>query len=74
MTQLFDELRLPDAKMQNGKDLPALFDFTAEELSIRPDLMSKLVPQHAEAPLLERGIDVRNFTPIPAEEMRITLD
>lgn len=28
--QLFDELRLPDAKMQNGKDLPLLFDFTRE--------------------------------------------
>ena len=71
---LFDELKVPDAKMQSGKDLPALFDFTREELSIRPDLMSKLVPQHAEEPLLARGIDIRNFTPIPAEDMRITLD
>ena len=60
--------------MQSGKDLPILFDFSREELSIRPDLMSKLVPPHAEAALLARGIDKRNFTPIPAEDMRISLD
>lgn len=92
--QLFDELKEPGAKMQNGKDFPPLFDFTKEgmsghvfavprlmadesscaELSIRPDLNSKLVPQHAEEALLQRGIDIHNFSPIPAEEMRITLD
>lgn len=44
------------------------------ELSVRPDLIHKLVPPHAEAELQSRGIDIRNFTPIPAEEMRITLD
>lgn len=71
---LFDELKTPDVKMQSGKDLPPLFDFTREELSIRPDLMDKLVPEHARDALLARGIDVRNFTPIPAEDMRITLD
>ena len=60
--------------MQSGKELPILFNFTREELSIRPDLMSKLVPQHAEEALRTRGVDVRNFTPIPAEEMRISLD
>jgi glycogen synthase kinase 3 beta len=60
--------------MQNGKEMPVLFDFSREELSIRPDLIPKLVPAHAEAGLQARGIDIRNFTPIPAEEMRITLD
>jgi len=60
--------------MQSGKDLPPLFDFMLEELSIRPDLISKLVPPHAEEPLKERGIDIQNFEPIPAEQMRISLD
>jgi glycogen synthase kinase 3 beta len=60
--------------MQSGKDLPPLFDFMHEELSIRPDLISKLVPSHAEAALKERGIDIHNFEPIPAEQMRISLD
>jgi len=60
--------------MQSGKDLPALFDFMPEELSIRPDLIPKLVPSHAEEALKARGIDVHNFEPIPAEQMRISLD
>ncbi|GAA5965885.1 hypothetical protein JCM8115_000733 [Rhodotorula mucilaginosa] len=70
----FDELKAPDAKMPTGKDMPPLFDFTREELSCRPDLISQLVPQHAEAALLERGIDVHNFDPIPLEQMRLQLD
>lgn len=60
--------------MESGKSMPTLFDFSREELSIRPDLISKLVPAHAEQDLQARGIDIRNFTPIPAEDMRITLD
>jgi hypothetical protein len=63
----FDELRQPDAKMANGKPMPELFDFSREELSVRPDLNAKLVPPHAEAALLERGIDVNNFQPLSAE-------
>ncbi|KAI8344936.1 kinase-like domain-containing protein [Blakeslea trispora] len=42
----FDELRQPNMKMLNGKPLPPLFDFSEHELSIRPDLVSKLVPSH----------------------------
>ncbi|GAA5816209.1 Glycogen synthase kinase-3 beta [Mucor flavus] len=41
----FDELRDPDTKMMNGKDLPKLFNFSKQELNIRPDLTSILVPQ-----------------------------
>ncbi|KAI9339134.1 kinase-like domain-containing protein [Pilaira anomala] len=41
----FDELRDPKTKMLNGKDLPKLFNFTKQELDIRPDLTSVLVPQ-----------------------------
>ena len=63
----FDELRLPETKLANGNDLPPLFNFTALELSIRPELLSKLVPAHTEAELRSRGIDVHNFTPIPIQ-------
>ena len=70
----FDDLKVPDAKMTTGKDLPPLFNFTREELSIRPDLIRTLVPPHCEPELLSRGIDINNFTPIPLADMRITLD
>jgi len=60
----FDELRLPDTKMPNGKDLPALFDFSPLELSIRPDLNRLLVPPHAEPGLRARGIDLDKFQPV----------
>ncbi|KAI9105349.1 protein kinase gsk3 [Phlyctochytrium arcticum] len=32
----FDELRQPETKMVDGKDLPPLFDFSAMELAIEP--------------------------------------
>lgn len=70
----FDELREGEYKMANGKPAPELFNFTKEELSIRPDLIHKLVPQSQEAKLLERGIDVNNFQPLSAESMLVTLD
>ncbi|KAJ3306139.1 regulator of ime2 [Kappamyces sp. JEL0829] len=60
----FDELRQADTVLANGRPLPELFNFTAHELSIRPDLISQLVPQHARPSLLAKGIDVNNFTPI----------
>jgi glycogen synthase kinase 3 beta len=44
------------------------------ELSIRPDLNRQLVPAWTVPELLSRGIDLNNFTPIPLEQMRITLD
>ena len=70
----FDELRTGEARMPNGRELPPLFNWTKEELSVRPDLISRLVPQHAEAELLSRGIDVHNFQPIPLESLKVTLD
>jgi len=70
----FDELREGEYKMASGKPAPELFNFTKEELSIRPDLIHKLVPQNQEAKLLERGIDVNNFQPLSAESMLVTLD
>jgi glycogen synthase kinase 3 beta len=44
------------------------------ELSVRPDLIHKLVPPHCEETLMSRSIDVNNFVPIPLEQLRITLD
>ncbi|CEG70470.1 Putative Pkinase-domain-containing protein [Rhizopus microsporus] len=57
----FDELRNPDTKMPTGKSLPPLFNFTMEELSIRPEFIKKLVPPHYYGELLSRGIDVSRF-------------
>jgi len=70
----FDELRVEGQRMPNGKDFPPLFDFTREELSIRPDLMRQLVPPHCETELGSRGIRLESFVPIPLEQLRITLD
>ncbi|TDL27200.1 Pkinase-domain-containing protein [Rickenella mellea] len=71
---LFDELRQEGMRMPNGKELPRLFDFTREELSIRPDLNRKLVPPQCEGELRSRGISLDNFVPIPLEQLRISLD
>lgn len=70
----FDELRNPETRLPNGKDLPKLFDFTPQELSIRHDLIPRLVPPHAETELSNRGIDVHNFQPLSQSQMRATLD
>ncbi|CAO3613485.1 unnamed protein product [Cunninghamella blakesleeana] len=65
----FDELRNPETKMANGRDLPVLFDFTKEELSIRPDFIHKLVPPHCHTELASRGIDINHFEPIPVDKV-----
>ncbi|KAI9331877.1 kinase-like domain-containing protein [Obelidium mucronatum] len=65
----FDELRLPETRLPDGSDLPPLFDFSPLELSIRPDLNSKLIPSHAEEGLRARGIDLGQFQ--PSQEERI---
>ncbi|KAI0648209.1 Pkinase-domain-containing protein [Trametes meyenii] len=70
----FDELRQEGAKMPNGKEFPALFDFTREELSVRPDLIPQLVPAHCKPELARRQIHLDSFVPIPLEQLRISLD
>ncbi|KAI8887836.1 Pkinase-domain-containing protein [Backusella circina FSU 941] len=67
----FDELRNPETKLATGRDLPELFDFTREELSIRPDLLHKLVPSHCHEQLKFNGIDVNSFNPIPVQDIRL---
>jgi len=46
----FDELREPNNKLPNGRDLPPLFNFTPHEMSIQPQLNSRLIPAHYQAP------------------------
>lgn len=86
----FDELRNPETKMANGRDLPELFNFTREgkkdkkkatssytrlllELSVRPDLIHKLVPAYCKENLLQSGIDIDNFIPIPLKDLRLNI-
>jgi glycogen synthase kinase 3 beta len=54
--------------------LVALTGVMVAELSVRPDLIHKLVPPHCEEALRLRSIDINNFKPIPLEQLRITLD
>lgn len=42
----FDELREPNNKLPNGRDLPPLFNLTQHELTIQPALNGKLIPAH----------------------------
>lgn len=45
----FDELREPNNKLPNGRDLPPLFNLTPHEQTIQPNLNSKLIPAHYQA-------------------------
>lgn len=42
----FDELREPNTRLPNDRDLPPLFNFTDSELKIQPPLNSILIPHH----------------------------
>lgn len=44
---------------------------TILELSIRPDLIHQLVPAHYEHVLLEQGIDINHFEPIPLDQIKV---
>jgi len=45
----FDELRDPNTKLPNGRALPTLFDFSAEEMRMGGEpLMRKLIPSHTQ--------------------------
>ncbi|KAJ3110245.1 regulator of ime2 [Phlyctochytrium bullatum] len=70
----FDELRRPETRMPNGKELPPLFDFTPLELSIRPDLNRTLIPPHAEPALRLKGIELENFQPVAIQHAQIASD
>lgn len=42
----FDELREPNTRLPNGRELPPLYNFTEAELKIQPSLNSILIPPH----------------------------
>lgn len=45
----FDELRDPNARLPTGRPLPPLFNFDDQELKgATPELLQKLVPDHAQ--------------------------
>jgi serine/threonine protein kinase len=50
----FDELREPNNKLPNGRELPELFNFTTHELTIQPHLNSRLIPLHYQG---NAGVD-----------------
>ncbi|XP_038065735.1 glycogen synthase kinase-3 beta-like isoform X2 [Patiria miniata] len=45
--KFFDELRDPGTRLPNTRPLPPLFNFTAQELAIKPSLNDILIPPHA---------------------------
>ncbi|EGF76935.1 hypothetical protein BATDEDRAFT_20902 [Batrachochytrium dendrobatidis JAM81] len=64
----FDEIKKPETKLPNGRDLPELFNFSALELSIQPELNRQLVPPHAEPLLKLKGIDLASFQPVKIQK------
>lgn len=43
----FDELRDPNTRLPNGRELPVLFNFSPQELLIAPHQNATLIPPHA---------------------------
>ncbi|GLJ14562.1 hypothetical protein SUGI_0235730 [Cryptomeria japonica] len=55
----FDELRDPNIRLPNGRPVPALFDFKPEELrGATPELLQKLIPEHARRHCLQLGLSL----------------
>jgi serine/threonine protein kinase len=54
----FDELREPNARLPNGKELPKLFNFTEEELKAAKQrgLINQLVPPHIMQKMKNDGL------------------
>ncbi|KAJ1969198.1 glycogen synthase kinase 3, partial [Dimargaris xerosporica] len=70
----FDDLRQPGLTLPNGSAPPPLFNFTLAELSVRPELRHKLVPEHSRPALANAGIDLDSFVPAPPSQTRPSLD
>jgi len=45
----FDELRDPNTRLPNGRELPPLFNYTEHEMGIQPHLNQILIPPHVAA-------------------------
>ena len=71
----FDELRDPETRLPSGRELPPLFDFTADELSsFKPEQVRNLFPPHAVTELRQRGISVDNFQRVPRKNPKDVSD
>lgn len=76
----FDELRdpntiLPDSRTGGpARPLPLLFNFSALELSIAPELNYRLVPNHARPGLIANGIDIDRFIPLRPDQVRASMN
>jgi glycogen synthase kinase 3 beta len=70
----FDDLRDPNTRLPNGRELPPLFNFTEEELRIQPNLNALLVPPHVGG--VGGGAAEAVRMPVPAEgaPAPVTLD
>ncbi|XP_042412984.1 shaggy-related protein kinase eta-like [Zingiber officinale] len=44
----FDELRVPNARLPNGRPLPSLLNFKQELVGVLPELIDKLIPEHVK--------------------------
>ncbi|KAK8731207.1 hypothetical protein OTU49_007487 [Cherax quadricarinatus] len=44
--KFFDELRDPNTRLPNNRELPPLYNFTEQEIKIQPELNNKLIPPH----------------------------
>ncbi|KAK1426496.1 hypothetical protein QVD17_15170 [Tagetes erecta] len=44
----FDELRHPNARLPNGRQLPPLFNFKQELSAASPELVNRLIPDHVK--------------------------
>ncbi|XP_076042205.1 protein kinase shaggy-like [Oratosquilla oratoria] len=44
--KFFDELRDPNTRLPNNRELPPLYNFTEHEMKIQPELNGKLIPGH----------------------------
>lgn len=58
----FEELRDPNTKLPNGKDLPLLFNFSSAELRSKPSLTSRLIPPHVNLLPSSASLSHRNST------------
>ncbi|XP_067317751.1 glycogen synthase kinase-3 beta-like isoform X1 [Anolis sagrei] len=58
----FDELREPNARLPNGRELPPLFNFSPVELSIQPGLNSNLIPPHIRSQTTSVGTATSSTT------------
>ncbi|GAA5894340.1 GSK family serine/threonine-protein kinase [Sporobolomyces salmoneus] len=67
-----EELLLPNG---NKVDLNKLFLFSPEELSIRSDLNTQIIPAHFHRKLYEQtGVDLKDFRPLNLAHLHIDVD